>query len=61
MQLAASALAFLAILSQAGTPGPVCSPNETGIFFVMAGGLVLFGIFAAFSAVLFLTGDSAEL
>ncbi len=59
MQFTASALAFLAILSLAGILGPVFSPNETGIFF-MIGGLVLFGVFAAFSALLFLTGDNAE-
>lgn len=60
MQFTASALAFLALLSLAGLLGPVFSPNETGIF-IMVGGLVLFGVFAAFSAVLFLTGDNPEL
>ena len=60
MQFSASALAFLALLSLFGILGPVFSPNETGIF-IMVGGLVLFGVFAAFAAVLFLTGDNAEI
>jgi hypothetical protein len=60
MQYTAAGLAFLALLSLFGVLGPVFSPDETGLF-VMVGGIVLFGVFAALSAILFLTADNAEL
>jgi hypothetical protein len=57
MQLTAAALGFLAILSLFGVLGPVFMSDERGIFFLV-GGVVLFGVFAAFSALLFFGGDA---
>ena len=59
MQYTAAGLAFLAILSLFGLLGPVFMPDEQGIFFLV-GGVTLFGVFAAMSALLFFSADNSD-
>jgi hypothetical protein len=59
MQYTASGLAFLAILSLFGVLGPVFLHDERGIFFLV-GGVALFAVFAALSALLFVTAADSD-